>query len=169
MITRGIVLGSNELGRSDRMAGVEAFTRFVQDAEPRLRVALVALYGTERGRDATAEALAFAWEHWTSIADLSNPAGYLFRVAQSRSRERRSPVVFTIPEDVEHDVEPGLPDALRALPSHQRLSVVLVHGYAWSVAEVAEFLGVKPTTVRNHLDRGLRRLRSSLGVDSNEH
>ena len=40
----------------------EAFTEFVQSVEPRLRLALMAGYGPERGREATAEALAYAWE-----------------------------------------------------------------------------------------------------------
>jgi DNA-directed RNA polymerase specialized sigma24 family protein len=41
-----------------------AFSQFVTEVEPRLRRALVALRGAEAGRDATAEALAWAWEHW---------------------------------------------------------------------------------------------------------
>ncbi len=42
----------------------DTFEAFVRDAEPRLRRALVAAYGPEQGRDAAAEALAYAWEHW---------------------------------------------------------------------------------------------------------
>jgi len=37
------------------------FERFVEEARPRLSRALAALYGFEDGRDATAEALAYAW------------------------------------------------------------------------------------------------------------
>ena len=44
-------------------AAVEAFETFFAETEPRLRRALVAAYGPERGRDAAAEALAYAWEH----------------------------------------------------------------------------------------------------------
>jgi DNA-directed RNA polymerase specialized sigma24 family protein len=142
-----------------------AFEAFVIDVEPRLRAALVALYGTEEGRDATAEALAWAWEHWPRVMSIEHPAGFLFRVAQSRSRRRRQPVLFVAPEVIDHPFEPKLPGALRALPERQRVAVVLVHGLGYSVAEVAELLSIKPTTVRNHLERGLRRLRRSLGVD----
>jgi len=39
------------------------FEGFVRESEPRLRRALVAAYGFEEGRDATAEALAYGWEH----------------------------------------------------------------------------------------------------------
>jgi len=45
---------------------VSEFELFALDVEPRLRRALVAAYGSDRGREAAAEALAYAWEHWTS-------------------------------------------------------------------------------------------------------
>ncbi|HTW98912.1 MAG TPA: hypothetical protein VMD59_09055 [Acidimicrobiales bacterium] len=109
------------------------FEGFVLEVEPRLRAALVACYGAERGRDATAEALAYAWEHWDRFAGIEHPAAYLFRVAQSRTRHRRQRVLFVVPEVLEHAVEPGLATALRALPVQQRVAVVLVHGLGYSV------------------------------------
>jgi len=48
------------------------FEAFVHDIEPSLRRALVAAYGFERGRDATAEALGWAWEHWDRAKELDN-------------------------------------------------------------------------------------------------
>jgi RNA polymerase sigma factor (sigma-70 family) len=146
----------------------ERFERFVTLYEPRLRRALVTRFGTEEGRDATAEALAYAWEHWTTLETIDNPLGYLYRVGQSRSRKRELRVVFLLPETTEHDFEPKLPEALRKLSNHQRLAVVLVHAYGWRVTEVAELLGVKPNTVQNHLARALRRLRKSIGAESDE-
>ncbi len=146
----------------------ERFERFVTLYEPRLRRALVTRFGTEEGRDATAEALAYAWEHWTTLETIENPLGYLYRVGQSRSRKRELRVVFLLPETTEHEFEPKLPEALRKLSDHQRLAVVLVHAYGWRVTEVAELLGVKPNTIQNHLARGLRRLRKSIGADSDE-
>ncbi|HEY1762733.1 MAG TPA: sigma-70 family RNA polymerase sigma factor [Acidimicrobiales bacterium] len=147
---------------------VEKFEEFVSLYEPRLRRALVTRFGTEEGRDATAEALGYAWEHWDSLQAVANPLGYLFRVGQSRSRKRELRVVFLLPEMTEHDFEPKLPDALRKLSEHQRLAVVLVHAYSWRITEVAELLGVKPNTVQNHLARGLRRLRKSIGAEHGE-
>lgn len=144
---------------------VDGFESFVARVEPGLRRALVALYGTDGGRDATAEALAYAWEHWDRVRAMENPAGYLFRVAQSRTRRRRAPVVFELPQATEVWIEPGLASALRSLSPSQRLAVVLVHAFGWRATEVAELSGVKATTVQNHLERGLRRLRQSLGVD----
>ena len=94
---------------TDRRA---AFTSFVAEVEPRLRRALVGLRGAEAGRDATAEALAWAWEHWDQVELMENPAGYLYRVGTSRSRGRRRALlpVRESPEAVRY--EPGLGPAL---------------------------------------------------------
>jgi DNA-directed RNA polymerase specialized sigma24 family protein len=142
-----------------------AFERFVEEAGTRLGRALASVYGFEDGRDATAEALAYAWENWQLLQHVENLPGYLFRVGQSRGRPRRQRVLFEIGADPEHRFEPGLPKALASLSQRQRLAVVLVHGYGYTLREVAELTGIRPTTVQNHLSRGLSRLRGLLGVD----
>jgi DNA-directed RNA polymerase specialized sigma24 family protein len=142
-----------------------AFERFVQEAGPRLGRALAAAYGFEDGRDATAEALAYAWENWPKLRHITNLPGYLFRVGQTRGRRRRQPVLFDISNDADYSFEPGLPKALAALSPRQRLAVVLVHGYGYTLREVGELTGTRPTTVQNHLSRGLSHLRSLMGVN----
>lgn len=144
------------------------FEVFVRDAEPRLRRALVAAYGFEDGRDATAEALGFAWEHWDRLRGMANAPGYLFRVAQSRRRRKKVPVLFDTSDWAEHRFEPGLPRALATLSERQRLAVVLVHGFGYTLREVAEMTGIRQTTVQNHAERGLARLRNILGVDGED-
>jgi DNA-directed RNA polymerase specialized sigma24 family protein len=59
-------------------------------------------------------------------------------------------------------VEPALPAALLALSEGQRTAVVLVHGFGWTLQEVAELTGVRKTSVQNHLERGVARLRVSM-------
>ncbi len=71
-----------------------------------------------------------------------------------------------MPEQLLPDVEPGLPAAVAGLPEQQRITVTLLHGYGWTMTEVAELLGTKKTTVQNHAERGLARLRKELGVTS---
>jgi DNA-directed RNA polymerase specialized sigma24 family protein len=144
------------------------FEAFVRETEPRLARAFAAAYGFEDGRDATAEALAYAFEHWDRLQQVDNLAGYLFRVGQSRSRRRRQPVLFAVPDSADHAFEPGLPAALAGLTERQRLAVVLVHGYGHTLREVAELTGLRPTTVQNHLTRGLARLRLTLGVHNDD-
>ena len=137
-------------------------------AEPRLRRALVAAYGPDRGREATAEALGYGWEHWERVKTMENPVGYLYRVGQSRTRPRRLRLVFERPEFREPLVEPALRHALTTLTERQRTAVVLVHGFGWTLREVAEMTGIKLTTVQNHVERGLARLRTELEVAADE-
>ncbi|WP_406047724.1 RNA polymerase sigma factor [Kribbella sp. NBC_00889] len=55
-------------------------------------------------------------------------------------------------------------DALRALPRRQRDCVVLRYYLELSVADIAETLGLSPNSVKTHLQRGLRSLKSELEV-----
>lgn len=144
------------------------FEAFVAEVEPRLRRALVGLRGPEAGRDAVAEALAWAWEHWSEVQGMENPAGYLYRVGQSRSRRGRGRAPWPAPSSLAGmpEVEPRLPAALASLSERQRVAVFLVHGCGWSQAEVATVLGISPSSVANHVVRGMARLRAELKVVS---
>ena len=71
----------------------ERFEGFVLVVEPKLRRALIARYGRERGREATAEALAWAWQHWSRLEGVENPVAFLYRVGQTRSRQRQAPPI----------------------------------------------------------------------------
>ncbi len=141
------------------------FEAFFAEAEPRLRRALVAACGVD-GRDAVAEALTWAWEHWDRVQQLSNPVAYLYRVGRSRVRRRRQRLLFPAPAMHTPWVAPALVPALVALSEQQRVVVVLVHGYGWSQREVAELLEIAPSTVQTHLERALARLRSALEVSA---
>jgi RNA polymerase sigma-70 factor (ECF subfamily) len=143
-----------------------AFAAFVERTEPRLRRAFVAAYGPDRGREAAAEAFAYAWEHWASVRTMDNAAGYLYRVGQSRTRRRQTRAVFVRPGATDPWYEPHLAVALERLTEPQRIAVVLVHGFGWTMREVAECTGIAVTTVQNHLDRGLRKLRAELKVST---
>jgi len=98
---------------------------------------------------------------------MRNPAGYLYKVGGDRGRRelRRKPPGFS-QSDVSTFpmVEPGLPQALSELSERQRIAVILVHSFGWSLAQVAQQLGVAKGTVQKHLERGLRVLRQELGV-----
>ena len=149
------------------------FESFADDARARLRRALIARYGPELGSEATAEAMAYAWQHWDRVGHMDNAVGYLYRVAQTtvRRHHRWRHTLALPPERPQPDfadeqggrgAELGLPDALARLRPDERVAVVLVHGHAWGYQEVADLLGVPVSTVRNHVHRGLSRLRESL-------
>jgi len=142
-----------------------AFEAFFRDTEPKLRRALAALYGPEQGRDAAAEAFTYAWQHWDRLSQMANLPGYLFRVGQTLGiRRKRQPVLHEAPAWKDYEFEPALPKALSALSRQQRLAVVLVHGYGYTLREVAEITGLRRTSVQNHAERGLARLRAALGI-----
>lgn len=145
----------------------EAFTEFVRESEPKLRNALCAAFGRDLGREATADSLAFAWEHWERVQATKNPMGYLWGVGRNKARRyRRRPVGFPQPPPaVLPWVEPGLNQALAGLPERQRVAVMLVHGLEWSLSEAAEVLGISKSTVQHQAERGLARLRRTLKAE----
>jgi len=146
------------------MDEVLEFEAFVHEVEPRLRNALVAAYGFDRGREATAAALGWAWEHRARLNKVNNKVAFLFKVGQSGTRNRKEPLIFARPEQTEPWIEPGLSPALAKLSERQRVAVVLVYGLSWTLREVAELTGTRVTTIQNHLERGLRNLRTSMEV-----
>ena len=145
----------------------DSFTEFVREVEPRLKNALVAAFGTEVGMEATHDALAIAWERWDQIREKDNPAGYLFGIGRNRARRRLGRwAVFPVPPVAREPwVEPALPGSLRRLSERQRLAVLLLHGYDWTHAEVAELMGVSVSTVQQHAARGMAKLQRMMGVD----
>ncbi len=150
-----------------REAESDAFDRFVRSVEPRLRRAFIGCRGVDGAPEAVAEALAYAWEHWTRVRSLDNPAGYLFRVGQSRTRRRKQGLLPHPSPAATPNVEPGLLPALLTLTPRQRTAVWLVHACDWSYAEVATAMGLGPSTVATHVTRGLEQLRRILEVETN--
>lgn len=158
-------------------AAGDAFERLFAALEPRLRRALVAAYGPDDGREAAADALAWAWEHSERLDATDNPAGYLWRVAQSTMRRRRRAATFELPqasfEERSDEVDRAsssssdswdraLVAALGELTVSQRVAVVLVDAYGYKLSEAADVLGCGVSSLRNHLARGRDSLRSRL-------
>lgn len=137
----------------------------------RRRPVLIARHGLDVGGDLCAEVASYAWEHRERLAVIENPAGYLFRVSQSRARKyRRWRQTAELPAErpqrepsPDTDADIGLDRALARLSRDERTVVVLVHAYGNSYQEVADLLGISHTAVRNRLHRGMARLRRILG------
>ncbi len=151
---------------SDRTS-VESFTDFVVEVEPRLRRALSAAFGSGAGRDAAADAFVLAWKNWDRVVVMDNPVGYLYRVGSNQAQKPKKATLARDLSDVTARIpwiEPELAPALAGLSEHQRIVVALIHGFEWSLSEVAQLLDVSKSTVRTHEQRAMRSLRRQLGV-----
>lgn len=142
----------------------ERFELLCRQVQPQLRRAYVGWCGVDRAGDATAEALAWAWEHFDELDELTNLVGYLYRVGQTRIRSRQqgllpAPLPVGPPE-----VEPRLVDAVRSLPDRQRTAVWLCVACEFTQAEAASAMEISRTAVGTHVQRGMASLRAALGV-----
>ncbi len=100
---------------------------------------------------------------------MDNPAGYLFRVGQNSARKlSKRPRLFGFGGLVVEEpwVETRFGEAWLELSERQRVVMGLVHGFDWTLAEVADLLGVSRGTVQSYEKRALARLRKDLGVDA---
>lgn len=156
-----------ETGRAVDQGGGDAVDvdAFVEAYLPRLRAALAVWAGPDRVDEAVAETLLHLSRQPERVLRMDNPRGYLYRVARSRLRgsRRREPVLPPVPPTLLPDIEPQLPAALASLPERQRVAVYLMAGLGWSAREVGDVLGIAPTSVHNHYQRGLAKLRHHLG------
>ena len=143
----------------------EAFAAFFADAEPRLRRALIARFGVQQGNEATLDAMIYGWRHWDRVQAMDNPVGYLYRVGTSSVRPNR-PRVLAEANSVPTDpwVEPHLEPSLETLSHSQRVAVVLHHSFEWTYEEIGDVMGISASTVRNHIARGMKKLRTQLEV-----
>ncbi len=120
-------------------------------------------------RDATAEAMARAFQRWSKVRLYRNPSGWVYRVglnwARSRFRKRRREVLGDPPPHAATDG--GIPDhdfdrALRSLPLDHRAVIVLRYYMDWSQEDVAAALGVPVGTVKSRIHRALRKLEQEI-------
>lgn len=148
--------------------GADGFDAFFAETETTLRRALVATYGPTVGRAAAVDALSWAWEHWERLQHMDNAVGYLYRVGQTAATRASRPLRVVPATEDAPDVDGGdrtdLENVLAGLSEQQRAVVVMVHGYGISQRETADILGISVSTAREHLRRGMDRLRMEVRV-----
>jgi RNA polymerase sigma-70 factor (ECF subfamily) len=147
-----------------------AFHDFYAGCRDRVGRALaVTLHDTDLAADSVDEAMARAYQRWSSVSTLENPAGWVYRVGLNvaRSRIRRVARRARLPRPDDRMPEPALiePAVLRALgelPVDQRSVVVCRLLLGWSEAETAAALGIRPGTAKSRLHRALSALEPKL-------
>ena len=123
--------------------------------------------------DAVAEAFAQCIRRGNAVRE---PTAWVwrasFRIAAGALKERGrwgSEPAETAEPTYEIPDEPGrLLSALRELPAQQRAVLVLRHYVGYDTEEIAAILGIARATVRVHLSRGRRALRSLLEEDPDD-
>lgn len=131
-------------------------------------------YGVDAAADAVQDAFLAAHRRWRKVRGLDDPAGWVRRVALNRlmngrrNRARRTRILESL-RPAEIEVLPAatidLHEAVNALPERMRLAVCLHHLSGFTVAEVADSLGVSPGTVKSNLHDARTKLRQVLGDD----
>lgn len=168
--------------RFRRQRPIDDFTRFANDAAPRLlRSALLFLGDRASAEDATQNALLRVFQRWDRI--VSNPAGYaasvLVNVCRDTLRQRaRTRELPADPASLEPGAAPGtsldvserlaMEEALASLPQLQREVVALRYLLDLSVAEAAAALAIPEGTVKSATSRAFDRLRLVLTPDLEE-
>ena len=122
-------------------------------------------------KEAVDEAMARAYQRWSSVGQFENPAGWVYRTGLNWAKSRRrsafrrkrreekvavgTSAVLDDPTGAAHD----LLKALATLSSNHRSVVVLRHYCDWSVAATAEALDISEGTVKSRNARALEQLR----------
>jgi RNA polymerase sigma-70 factor (ECF subfamily) len=141
---------------------------------------------TQEAEDIAVESLARAYAAWRRLNGTAHRKAWVFRTTlnlgidhlrkQKRSKTRRGidEAFADIPmrsEAMALDATGYLATnraelvvALRRLPERQREAVAMRYLGGFEVTEVAEFMGIGTETVKTHLARGMKVLRTEFGV-----
>jgi RNA polymerase sigma-70 factor (ECF subfamily) len=174
------------VGDGPRMTDADPFERFLLEFQDLVFGTAVRLLGrTAEAEDVSQTVFMKAFEHFDDLRDHPGAAGWLKTVTTreclnhlSRHRARWRPwsdasdpeqlaAAFVSPDDtlVNADRDARLERALRQLPDHQRVPLVLFHFEHQSYQDIAALLGVSVGKVKTDMHRGRLALRAALGPD----
>ena len=171
-----IVTRHAETNAVDVTRGVELATRWTfeefwrTERAPLARALALTLGDVQLAGEATDEAMARAFQHWSRVSTLDSPTGWAYRVGLNWSRSvlrrlRRQPPQWLAQPNTQHDaapLDPSVTAALRQLPSGQRAVVVCRLLLNQSEQQTASLLRIRPGTVKSRLSRAVTHLSTSL-------
>jgi RNA polymerase sigma-70 factor (ECF subfamily) len=144
-------------------------------------IARLILRDPEQASDATQEALVAAWRDLSALRDPDRFEAWLHRLLvrachreAKRERRRRQVETNELPLDDRPgpDQLPGLVDrdqlerAFRRLGVDERAVVVLHHMEGFTLAAIADMLGIPVGTAKSRLHRGTQTMRAALEADA---
>jgi RNA polymerase sigma-70 factor, ECF subfamily len=139
--------------------------------EPVANAAFLILGDRQEALDITQEAFSRALERWSQVQDMTNPQGWIYRVAINLALSRRRGLrrfSNRLPDQSasSHEMsDPALTGALMRLTPAQRTAIVLRFYLDLSIEDTATALRKRPGTVRALTAQGISRLRRDLGPE----
>jgi RNA polymerase sigma-70 factor, ECF subfamily len=133
-----------------------------------------------RAEDAVQQTLVTAWRELPALRDTERFEAWIHRIlvnacyAEAKRASKWSANVVVLPvdgpasRDTTQDVviRDALDRGFRRLPTEQRAAFVLHHYLGWSVAEIAENLGVPAQTIKSRIRYATSTLRAGLDADA---
>jgi RNA polymerase sigma factor (sigma-70 family) len=161
--------------RSEPVEAWARFDDFFEQEHERLYKALYFVTGNRHdAEELMQDAFLKLWERWDEIHRISDPIGYLFRVALNgfRMRRRRAavairkviPVVERRDEFLDAEMRADVRRLLLGITPRQRAALLLVDLLGYPCEEAARILRVRPSTVRALTTQGRRALRGMEGA-----
>ena len=170
-----------DLVERSRRGDASAFDALVTPMVERLHgAALRMLRDVDAADDATQDALVSAWRRLPKLRQADRFEPWLWRIlvrscyAESDRRRRSRDRIQTLTPGLRERGDPfgdvdqrdALERAFERLPEEQRSVLVLRHYLGMSSEEVAEILGIRPTTARTRLHYAHRAIRAALDADA---
>jgi RNA polymerase sigma-70 factor (ECF subfamily) len=164
-----------------RSGDEEAFASIARGLADRLFVvAHRILRDVGRAEDAVQQTLVTAWRELPALREPERFEAWLHRIlvhacyAEAKRASRWSATVVALPmdgpavQDSTQDIvdRDALERGFRRLPMEQRAAFVLHHYLGWSVAEIAENLGVPTETIKSRIRYATSTLRAALDADA---
>ena len=155
------------------MAEPLGFESFFEDQRSKVFGAMCLVTGNrQEAEEITQDAFLRLWERWDRVAEMEDPAGFLFKTAMNvfRNRARRASIAarrslgiadhgddLAAVEDRDEVVR-----AIRPLTTHQRAALLLTGYFGYSSEEAAKVLGVRASTVRALATKGRATARATV-------
>ena len=154
-------------------AWAESFEQVVDRQAERLVHSLTAMFmDREMAADAAQDAFVQLYLHWDKVTASGDPDAWLYRVAINRCRDYRRKLVrggrllerlagSARPEAVSSDWRPRAEflSVIAGPPRRQRIAAGLYYDADFSVAEIANVMGISQGAVSSHLHRARTALR----------
>jgi RNA polymerase sigma factor (sigma-70 family) len=153
------------------------FDTFFAEEHERLFKALYFVTGNRHdAEELMQDAFLRLWERWDDLDRITDPTGYLYRVALNgfRMRRRRAATAIRRLTPVREETDAFLEAEMRAdmrqlllqVTPRQRAALLLVDLLGYPSEQAASILGIRPSTVRALATQGRRALRAEGARDA---